>query len=107
MLLKREAATRQSKRADARPRQSLKVLREELGQLIERDHVHLVVKINVIGARDNHELFRLRRSLVRSFAKITRVGLLAMNQQHWPGRYFRDVGQERHVHEGQRIGHCP
>ena len=33
-------------------------------ELFPRDQVHAVVKINVIGAWDNHEFFRLRRGLV-------------------------------------------
>jgi hypothetical protein len=38
------------------------MLTEEVGDLVERDLVQPIIEIDVVGARDDHKLFRLRRS---------------------------------------------
>ena len=75
------------------------MLVEEIGQLVERDHVHPVVQIDMVGAGDDHEFLRLGRGRVGGFAEIPRMGLFAVDQQDRARRNLLDVGQERHVHE--------
>ena len=86
---------------------SFEMVGEKFGEFFEGNQTCLIVKINMAGPWDDQQFFRFRRSLVGGFAEITRVSLFAMNHEDGARRYFLDVGQERHVHEGQRIGDGP
>ena len=54
-----------------------KVAAEEGFELVPRDEVHAVVKIDVARARDKDQLLRLRRVLVGILAELARVRLIA------------------------------
>src|SRR6478735_12678346 len=55
---------------------------EEAGQLVERDHVDLVVEIDVAGSPNDHQFLRLRGRLIGGFAEVARMAFLAVDQQN-------------------------
>ena len=59
---------------------SRQVLAEEGRQLVERDHIDLVVKVGVVRARNDHQFLGLRRGRVGGLAEVARVGLLAVDR---------------------------
>lgn len=81
----------------------LQILIKEFGNLLERDHIHFVVKIRMIGARDNHQFLVVREqalfhTLVRSFREISRMSIFTMNEQDRSPQLI-DIGFKRHVYK--------
>jgi len=68
---------------------------EERLNLIERNL--LIIKIRVIGTRDNHQLLIVSlKRFVGIFAEIAGVCLFTVNEQHGASN-FRSIGQNRHI----------
>ncbi len=57
------------------------VVVEEGVEFVPGDQVHAIVKIDVVGARNDHKLLRLRRGCIGGFDEVPRVGFFAMDQQ--------------------------
>ena len=65
---------------------------EELFDPIERNHLQIVVQIDVVGARDDQQLFVVAGQPFESvFAEIPRVGFRPMDHQNGTAN-FVDVG---------------
>ena len=75
------------------------MLIEETGDPVERDFVRTVVKIDVIGIRNNYEFFRFRRGGESGLTEVARMRLLTMDNHDRTRRYLGDIGQYRHIHE--------
>lgn len=72
---------------------------EESFQLLERDDVHLIVKIGVVGTGDDEQLLVVAGELaVSRLTEIAGVRLFTMHQQHG-GAYLAAVLQDRHIQE--------
>ena len=77
----------------------LQVLLEERRDLVERDLLHVVVEVRVVGTRDDHEFFvRTLELLESTLAEVARMGFLAVDDEHRT-LDLTGVGEQRHVHE--------
>ena len=65
---------------------SHEVLFEERGQFIEWNDVHLVVKVGVRGARNDHQFLGLCCRRIGRLAEVARMGVFAVHEQDRPGR---------------------
>lgn len=80
---------------------------EESFQLLERDDVHLIVKIGVVGTGDDEQLLVVAGELaVSRLTEIAGVRLFSVYQQHG-GADLAAVLQDRHIQERQRRRHIP
>lgn len=72
---------------------------EESFQLLERDDVHLIVKIGVVGTGDDEQLLVVAGELaVSRLTEIAGVRFFSVYQQHG-GANLAAVLQDRHIQE--------
>lgn len=64
---------------------------EERFELVQRDKVGPVVKVNMAGARDDVHLLGLGRRLVGVFTEVSRMRVLTEDEQQRPRRDGVDV----------------
>ena len=80
---------------------------EESFQLLERDDVHLIVKIGVVGTGDDEQLLVVAGELaVSRLTEIAGVRFFSVYQQHG-GANLAAVLQDWHIQEGKRRCHVP
>ena len=75
------------------------MLREEGRELCPRNQVYPVIEIHVTRARNDQQLFRLRREFVSFFTELARMRGLASDKKHGPRRNRLDVRERVEVHE--------
>lgn len=72
---------------------------EKLRELVERNEFNPIIKVNMTGTRNPHQLLRLGSTLVGILAELTRVRLIAGNEQQRPRRDGLNVIEGVEVHE--------
>ena len=88
-------------------RASLQVRLEEMRNLVKRNHIQLVVQVDVIGSRNNQQLLVVALQLLEGiFTEIARMGFLSVNHEHGAAD-FPAVRQEGHIDERERGGGIP
>lgn len=72
---------------------------EELRKLIKRNELNPIIKVDVTSSRDPNQLLRLGSTLIRVLAKLTRVRLIARDEQQRAGRDGLNVIEGVEVHK--------
>lgn len=81
---------------------------EEADQFVKGNFADVIIQINMVGAFDNIELFRIFQLGIRVFAVLEGMRILTGNEQNRPRRNFIDAVRGMGAQAtALRISHCP